>query len=45
MISDQSGLERLYEDAINYSPYMEFETRPLLTIEEAVPTIAGWMSS
>ncbi len=45
VISDESGLERLYEDAVHYSPYMEFETRPLLPIDEAVPTIAAWMSS
>ena len=45
VISDESGLARLYEDSVTYAPYMEFETRPLLTIEEAVPTIAAWMTS
>ena len=45
VIADESGLARLYEDAVTYSPYLEFETRPLLTIEEAVPTMAAWMSS
>ena len=45
VISDDSGLTRLYEDALSYSPYMSFETRPLLTIDEAVPSIGEWMSS
>jgi hypothetical protein len=45
VISDDSGLDSLYEDAIQYSPYMKFTTQPILTIDEAVPTIAEWMSS
>ena len=45
VISDESGLDSLHEDAIQYSPYMKFTTQPILTIEEAAPTIAEWMSS
>ena len=45
VISDGSGLDSLYEDAIQYSPYMKFTTQPILAIDEAVPTIAEWMSS
>ncbi len=45
VISDDSGLDSLYEDAMQYSPYLKFTTQPILTIEEAVPTIAEWMSS
>ncbi len=45
VISDDSGLDSLYEDAIQYSPYLKFTTQPILTIDEAVPTIAEWMSS
>jgi len=45
VISDDSGLDSLYGDAIQYSPYMQFTTQPILTIDEAVPTIAEWMSS
>ncbi len=45
VISDESGLEVAYETALAYAPYMQFTTRPILTIDEAVPTIAEWMSS
>jgi Domain of unknown function (DUF3303) len=45
VISDESGLDSLYEDAIQYGPYLKFTTRPILTVDEAVPTIAAWMSS
>ncbi len=45
VISDESGLEVAYETALAYAPYMQFNTRPILTIDEAVPTIAEWMSS
>ena len=34
-----------YETALAYAPYMQFTNRPILTIDEAVPTIAEWMSS
>lgn len=44
VVTDETGLTRLYEDAVNYSPYVEFSTRPALTIDDAVPTITGWMS-
>ncbi len=45
VIADESGLEVAYETALAYAPYMQFTTRPILTIDEAVPTIAAWMSS
>jgi len=45
VITDESGLEVAYETALAYAPYMQFTTRPILTIDEAVPTIAAWMSS
>ncbi len=45
VIGDESGMARLYEDAVSYSPWLEFETRPIITIGEAVPIIAEWMSS
>ena len=45
VITDESGLEVAYETALAYAPYMQFTTRPILTIDEAVPTIAEWMSS
>ena len=45
VIADESGLEVAYETALAYAPYMQFTTRPIITIDEAVPTIAEWMSS
>lgn len=45
VITDESGLEVAYETALAYAPYMQFTTRPILTLDEAVPTIAQWMSS
>jgi hypothetical protein len=45
VIADESGMESAYETALAYAPYMQFTTRPVLTIEDAVPTIAAWMSS
>ena len=45
VIADESGLEVAYETTLAYAPYMQFTTRPIITIDEAVPTIAEWMSS
>jgi hypothetical protein len=45
VIADDSGLDALYEDAIQYSPYLKFNTRPILLVDDAVPTIVEWMSS
>ena len=43
LIADESALERLYEDALSYSPYLALETRPVLSIDDAVPQITGWL--
>jgi hypothetical protein len=45
VISDDSGLTRLYEDALSYSSYVSFETRPLLTVDDGVPAIGDWLGS
>ena len=45
VISDGSDLDQLHEDAVNYSDYLEFHTRPILAVDEAVPTIVEWMGS
>ncbi len=45
VIADDSALDALYENAIQYAPYLKFTTRPILTIDDAVPTIVEWMSS
>ena len=44
VIADESSLDTAYETAVNYSEYLKFTTRPIVTIDEAVPTIAKWMS-
>ena len=45
VISDGSDMDELYADAVAYAEYLEFSTRPILAIEDAVPTIVEWMSS
>lgn len=45
VIGDESALERLYSDALAYSTYLEFETRPILTIDEALPQIMEYLQS
>ncbi len=45
VIADDSALDALYGDAIQYSPYLEFSTRPILMVEDAIPTIVEWMSN
>ena len=42
LIGTAEVLERLYEDAIHYSPWMELSTRPILPVEEAVPVSGAW---
>lgn len=45
VIEDDSSMDRLYEDAINYGAYLQFTTQPIITIDEAVPTLVEWMNS
>lgn len=45
VIADESGMESVYETALAYTPYKPFTTSPVLTIDDALPTIAAWMSS
>ncbi len=45
VIGDESGLDRLYGDALAYSTYLQLETRPILTIDEAMPQIMEYLQS
>jgi hypothetical protein len=45
LIGDETILDRLYEDAVHYSPWMELSARPILSIEDALPVTGAWASS
>ncbi|HUS42849.1 MAG TPA: DUF3303 family protein [Ilumatobacteraceae bacterium] len=38
-IAEVDSLEAAYEDALRYQQWMDMETRPILTIEDAMPVI------
>lgn len=39
LISENDSMQSAYEAALAYEQWMDFETTPILTIEEAMPTI------
>ena len=39
IISDNDSMQQSYEDALHYQQWMDFETIPVLTIADALPTI------
>ncbi len=45
LIGDETILERLYEDAIYYSPWMDLSARPIHTVDETLPISGGWATS
>lgn len=45
LIGDETIMERLYEDAVYYSPWMELSTRPVLPVEESLPISGAWATS
>lgn len=45
LIADEEALDQLYELALHYGPWMDLTTRPIHTIDEALPQIAAFMSS
>ena len=45
LISDESGLARLYDDALHYGPWMDLSTRPIHALEDSLPISAAWSSS
>lgn len=43
VIGEQDSAAAMYEVLVNYGQWIEYETKPFLTIEEAVPLIASWV--
>jgi hypothetical protein len=39
IISENDSMQKPYEDALHYQQWMDFETIPVLTIADALPTI------
>ena len=44
VIAEADDLEEAYRNILNYSEWIEYETRPYLTIEQAVPHISDYLS-
>lgn len=44
VISEADDLEEAYRNILNYSEWIEYDTKPYLTIEQAVPHIADYIS-
>jgi hypothetical protein len=43
VISEASDLEEAYRNLLNYSEWIEYDTKPFLTIEQAVPHIMDYI--
>ncbi len=43
VISEYDDAAAAYENIVNYAPWMEFETQPFITIEQAVPLISAYL--
>jgi hypothetical protein len=39
VIGESDSITEAYENMLNYSEWLEFETHPLLTIEDALPSL------
>ena len=39
IISENDSMQQSYEDALHYQQWMDFETIPVLTIDDALPSI------
>ena len=44
VISEADDLQEAYRNILNYSEWIEYDTKPYLTIEQAVPNIADYIS-
>jgi hypothetical protein len=44
VISDADDLQEAYRNILNYSEWIEYDTKPYLTIEQALPHIADFIS-
>ena len=40
VISESEDVEGAYRNILNYTPWVEYETRAMLTVEQALPHIA-----
>ena len=43
VIADANDLEEAYRNLLNYTEWIEYETKPYLTIEQALPHIADYV--
>ena len=43
VISEANDLEEAYRNILNYSEWIEYDTKPFLTIEQAVPLIMDYV--
>jgi hypothetical protein len=44
VISEADDLEEAYRNILNYTEWIEYDTKPYLTIEQAVPHIMDYIS-
>jgi Domain of unknown function (DUF3303) len=44
VISEADDLEEAYRSILNYTEWIEYDTKPYLTIEQAVPLIMDYLS-
>ena len=44
VISEADDLEEAYRNVLNYTPWIEYDTKPFLTIEQAVPHIMDYIA-
>ena len=43
IVSDADDLQEAYRNLLNYSEWIEYDTKPYLTIEQALPHIADYV--
>jgi Domain of unknown function (DUF3303) len=43
VINEADDLEEAYRNLLNYSEWIEYETKPYLTLEQALPHIADYV--
>ncbi len=43
VLAEADDLEEAYRNILNYSEWIEYETKPYLTIEQALPHIADYV--
>lgn len=43
VIVDTDDVEALYDTALAYTQWLDFDVRPILNVDSAVPKILGWL--